>query len=261
MINNNGPQHSIGKGRSRVSDRADRRNRLRVRSVGTAILARASGQLEQFAIRDLSETGVRLIGNARLAETERVRVSLKLDSGTVLLIGEVVRTDPRNAQVAIAFREVSRDALRSIERAIEAMIDGVRVTSPAAVLVLHADNDVRAALERDLSRLDRAASLCATNLETMWSLHDQAANHIAIVIDGELPIDTLDALSHHLVENHPQVRRVLLFGEQLGSIEGTIASRIDAVLRSPWRIRALARAVGVDATDSSMVLFPVESDQ
>jgi hypothetical protein len=118
---------------------------------------------------------------------------------------------------------------------------------------------VRQALERELSRLGRGATLCATSLEAIRAVDDRAVNHVAVIIDATLGDRVVDLVAH-FADAHPQLRRVVLFGEQLGTVDSRIARRVDAVLRAPWRIRALSRAIGIDVTDSSIALLATDLD-
>jgi hypothetical protein len=236
----------------------DRRREPRVRGTGTAIVERiVAAERFELAIRDLSVRGVQLVGRATLVEGERVRVVLELPGGSIALAADVVRTDLQRSQAVLAFRDVPADALASIQRSIEALIASARGGGPAAVVVLHPPGDVRDALERDLARLGKPAHVCGTLVEALWALQAQGARCDAIVIGG----DAAGELLAHLADAAPDVRRVLLFGGQLESIDHAAASRVDAVLRTPWRIRALARAIGVDSPDTSMVLLPVDGEE
>jgi hypothetical protein len=100
----------------------NRRAQPRVRSSGTATIQRASGERAEFAIRDMSANGALLVGCVRLVAGELVRVSLDLEGLAVQLVAAVVRTDPENAQAAIAFRAVTCKALRSFDESIDRMI-------------------------------------------------------------------------------------------------------------------------------------------
>ena len=241
-----------------MEQQIDRRGRPRVRSAGTATVQRGNTR-EKFALRDLSPSGARLVGTARLVEGEPVSVTLELDGVTLALIAEVVRTDPQNSQAAIAFRGVSREAVVAIERAIERIIERARATALPGILVLHPDATVRAALERDISRLDRATTPCAAPLELVWAMQETTARHDALVV-SDSPREVVAEILEYFARHYPTMRRILLFGEQLGSIDHSLSSRVDSVLRTPWRIRSLARALGVSATDSSIAMIPLSED-
>jgi hypothetical protein len=93
-----------------------------------------------------------------------------------------------------------------------------------------------------------------TPLEAMWALTNTVS--INAVIVSSAVGDQSGELFEHLEEHHPAARRILLFGEQLEPVQRSTSSRVHAVLRTPWRIRALARALAIDARDSSMALLP-----
>jgi len=221
--------------------------------MGTATLYRGSGECAALAIRDLSTTGARLVGATGAGEGELVRISLELDAEPVWVTGEITRTDVQNAQVAVGFRETSPAALAAIDQALTRALARARELAHASVLVFHPDAGVRAQLERDLSLLERSATSCGTPLEVMWSLHEPAP-HDTLIASASAP-ETATLLAH-VIDHAPAMRRVLLFGDQLRSVDHALSSRVSAVLRTPWRIRALARALAIDTNDSSMALLP-----
>ena len=224
-----------------------------MRSAGTAIVQRGPGERAEFAIRDLSAKGARLVGATRLVDGERVHVELEIDGAVVSLAAVVVRTDPQLSQAAIEFRDVPEAALDSIVRAIETMIARARDSSAPRVLVVHPDEDVRAALERDLARLSRGAMLAASLDEGRAAAGEYLAAIIADAYAGELLPE--------VAERHPRARRIVLFGDQLGSVDRTWSAQVDAILRTPVRIRALSRALGITTTDSSIALLPQTDDE
>jgi hypothetical protein len=239
-----------------LSETTGGRDRPRVRAAGKAWVQQGSTRAE-FAIRDLSTSGARLIGVTRLPEGERVQVELGLENEVVAVQADVVRVDPQRAEVAVAFRSVPARASELIARAIQTLVERVREAAPPSVLVIHPDSETRAALERDLTHLDRSATLCSTPLEAMWSVDNLSVNHVAAII-GTVLAERANELVMHFSDHHPRVRRILLFGDQLGAVDRAISSRVDAVLRTPWRIRALSRALGMDLADSSIALLPTE---
>jgi hypothetical protein len=245
---------------SKPGEGHERRSQPRLRSSGRAWIYRSPQHSDELVIRDISTTGARVLGTARLYQGEHVGVRMQLGDAVIELVAEVVRTDPQRLEAALMFRNLAAAARTAIEQAIASMIDEVRTGSRPAVLVLHADADVRAALERDLSRLDRGASLCATSLEALWAVDDRSRDHVAVIIDADLG-ERLVAMVGFFAETHPSLRRVLLFKEQLGAVDSAIARQVDAMLRVPWRIRALSRAIGIDSTDSSIALLAAELDE
>jgi hypothetical protein len=242
-----------------LSDTSDRRDRPRVRAAGKAWVLHDNARAE-FAIRDISTSGARLIGATRLPEGVRVDVELKLDNDIVAVQAEVVRVDPQRAEVALAFRAVTARANELIARTIQALVERVRESGPPSVLVIHPDGETRAALERDLTHLDRSATLCASPLEAVWGVDDLSANHVAVIIGTTLG-ERASELVVYFGDHHPHVRRILLFGDQLGAVDRAISNRVDAVLRTPWRIRALSRALGMDLADSSIALLATDPSE
>jgi hypothetical protein len=212
----------------------------------------------QFAIRDLSARGMRLVGPTRLVEGERVLVAFTAGGSELTLDAVVVRTEPQRSQVALEFGDLPKTAAVAIAAAIATLRR--RVASAAAVLVCHGDAEPRAALERDILRLGRIATLCATAGEARSAL-ETATTFAAALIASNLPPAELRELVEQFATGYPHMRRVLLFGAQLGSIDHAISSRIDAVLRMPSRMRPLARALGIDTNDSSLaLLLPTDTE-
>src|SRR5262249_19530871 len=143
--------------------------------------------------------------------------------------------------------------LQTIEDALARALARAREIARSSVLVFHPDADVRAQLERDLSLLERSATPCATPLEVMWAL-DEPIPHDTLIAAADAR-DVAPRLAH--VSERARARRgVLLCGGQLHTSEHEMSSRVSAVLRTPWRIRALARALAIDTNDSSMALLP-----
>ncbi|MGE5186386.1 MAG: PilZ domain-containing protein [Acidobacteriota bacterium] len=234
-------------------DRDERRDDPRAHPAGIATVTRLGREPADFAIRDLSGKGMRLVGATRLVEGELVSVAFDVDGLDVTLDAIVLRTEPQRSQSALEFRRVAPAVAAAIAHAIGKLRQ--RAGTAAAVLVCHDDAETRAALERDILRLGRIARACATLDEARTALADPAAELSAVLLASSLPGEPLRALVEQLAADHPQIRRVLLFGEQLGSLDHAISSRIDAVLRMPPRIRPLARALGIDMNDSSLALL------
>ncbi|HUS28721.1 MAG TPA: PilZ domain-containing protein, partial [Kofleriaceae bacterium] len=198
-----------------------------------------------------STTGARVIGETRLVEGERVQIILEIEGVSIEVFADVVRTEPQNSQAALEFVEVAAEARASIEQALASFIDRVRASSPPTVLVIGASPELFASLERDVAQLGRAAHACATMLETVWALQDRTMVCEAAVLVSDLEAAPLGQVLQHLADQHPDVRRLVLFGDQLSSLDHDASSRVHAVLRTPLRIRPLARALGVNLTDSS----------
>ncbi len=238
-------------------DPDERRDGARAQPPGTAAVTRLGREPAEFAIRDLSAKGMRLVGATRLVEGELVSVAFDAEGVDVTLDALVLRTEPQRSQVALEFRRVSPAAAAAIAHAIGKLRQ--RAGTVASVLVCHDDTETRAALERDILRLGRIARLCATLDDARDVIADPAVELSAVLLASTLPAAPLREVVEQLAADRPHVRRVLLFGEQLGSLDHAISSRIDAVLRMPSRMRPLARALGVDMNDSSLALL-VPSD-
>jgi hypothetical protein len=232
----------------------ERREHPRVGFDGKASIARGPAERFEFALRDLSTTGARVVGATRIIEGERVQVILEIEDSSIEVFADVVRTEPQNSQAALEFVEVSAESAAAIDKALTSFIERVRASSPPTVLVIGASDDVYAALERDLAQLGRASRACATAVEAIRALRDRTTVYEGAVLASELgPVEISEVLEH-LVEKHPDVHRLVLFGEKMSSLPHPASSRVQAVLRTPLRIRALARALGVNLTDSSQAM-------
>jgi hypothetical protein len=212
-----------------------------------------------FAVRDLSAEGARLIGHGKLVEGSRVRLELTLEGVTNVVDAEVLRVDRQRSEAAVLFKNLTPVLRRWIEDSIGALIQRVRAAGPPAVLVLGLPPQRAAALERDLARLERSMRACSSVDEAAAALAEPDRVCAAIVCSEAGNVRIL-ALLRVLRERYPAVKRALLFGEQLESVDKEVSRGVDAVLRTPWRIRALARAIGIDSADSTAAMLPQSDD-
>lgn len=67
-----------------------------------------------------------------------------------------------------------------------------------------------------------------------------------VIIAGDDAPEWPTTLLCHLEQDHPAVRRVLVCGIHVGKLDHASSARIHAVLRTPWHLRGLARAVALD---------------
>jgi ActR/RegA family two-component response regulator len=147
------------------------------------------------------------------------------------------------AEVAVAFRAVSPSTHEQIARSLEAMLMRARALSSPTIIVVHPDQEPRTALERDLARLGKPAHGASTILEAIWHLEDHVVHYEAAIIAADLDANLRAEILCHLEERHPEVRRVLLFGSHVESLDHASSRRVHVVLRTPWRLKGLARAV------------------
>ena len=213
----------------------------------TATITRASRESGAFAVRDLSRGGARLVGHLDVFEGERVMLAIDLEP-PLQLGAEVVHVDRQRKVVEVAFRGVTGDALAHIDRTIADMLDSVRASAPPTVLIVHPTVDVSSALERDLARVGVAARACATLAEIAGQLADPGIRFTGVVAAGSFG-DALGPVLDSLEATRPELRRVILFGDQIEKIDHPAASRVDAVLRTPWRFKGLARALELPSQD------------
>lgn len=215
------------------------------------VRSHASAPRVEVGIRDLSVTGARLVGATELHVFEKLAVDLELPGDTVTVIAEVVRVDTQEAQAAVAFVEVAPQVRDAIDRAIASFLATVAQTAVPVVLVYGVEQDTGEALERDLAQLGRRAQLVANRLEIERTLADASVRCVGIVLGSDAS-DATDVLAF-VAGSFPAVRRIVMFSQQLGALDRTASKLVDAVLRTPLRIRPLARALGIDADRSSMM--------
>lgn len=213
----------------------------------TATIVRPSKESGAFAVRDLAPGGARLVGQLDVFEGELVQLTLELDD-KLTLNAEVTHVDRQRKVVEVAFRGVSEQGLAQIERSIELMIERVRASGPATVLIAHPVVETSSALERDLARVRVAARVCASLDEVPALLVDKSARFIGVIVAGSFG-GALGPMLERLEDEHPDVRRVILFGDQIDKIQHPAANRVDAVLRTPWRFKGLARGLGLPSED------------
>lgn len=232
----------------------DRRSRPRASHLGRATLVSARHREPvQLGIRDLSASGARLVGKTQLLEGEAVRVTLELEGVSVAVPARVARTELQNAQVAVTFESVPADALAIIEHAVAALLERVRTSSRAVVIVVSAGGEIRDALERDLAQLALVAVPCASLSDAAPALDNGCE---AIILESDTVGAALGPALLQLAQQHPKVRRIVLFADKIEALDRASSGAVDAVLRRPVRIRALARALGIRDTDSSVALLP-----
>lgn len=195
----------------------------------------------------MSTGGARLVGAVEFHVFETIAIDLELSDETITVIAKVVRVDTQQAQAAVELVAVTPANRDAIDRALSTFLATVRQAEVPIVLIYGVDSETADALERDIAQLARRARRVATRAEIEPALAEASA-----IILGSDATDVL-ALA---AASYPNVRRVVMFGEQLGALDRTASRLVDAVLRTPPRIRPLSRALGIDAADRSSVMKP-----
>ena len=211
----------------------------------TITLTRSTKETGSFAIRDLSPGGARLVGTLDVFEGERVELAFELDA-PLSISAEVVRVDRQRKVVEVAFKGVTGDALAKIEKSIAEMIERVRASAPATVLIAHPQLEMSSALERDLARVGVGARVCATLADVTDELRDASVRYLGVIVAGSFG-EALGPMLETIEKT--DLRRVILFGDRIEKIEHPAVGRVDAVLRTPWRFKGLARALGLPSED------------
>jgi hypothetical protein len=212
-----------------------------------ATVVRSTKQRGAFAVRDLSPTGARLIGELELFEGELVQLTIELNE-PLEIAAEVVHIDRQRKVLEVAFRQVTEAALAQIERSIAVMLERVRGQAPRTVLIIHPDLEVSSALERDLARVGVASRVTATLADAVQHATDSAIDCIGVIVAGSFG-EPLGPVLQSLEEARADLRRVILFGDQIDKLEHPATRRVDAVLRTPWRFKGLARALDLPSED------------
>lgn len=212
-----------------------------------ATMVRASKERGAFAVRDLAPDGARLVGQLDVYEGEQVQVSIELDE-VLLVLAEVVHVDRQRKVVQVAFRGLTDETRAQIDRAIVQMIERARASAPRTVLIVHPTVDVSNALERDLARVRVAAIVCASLADLDDRLEDKAVRFIGVIVSGSFG-EQLGPVLERLEQTRADLRRVILFGDQIEKIEHPAAARVNAVLRTPWRFKGLSRALELPSDD------------
>jgi hypothetical protein len=212
----------------------------------SATLVRVSTERGAFAVRDLSATTVRLVGQLGVFEGERVQLILELATPLQVSV-DVVHVDRQRKVVEVAFRELTDDARAQIEGSITALIERVSTSTPT-VLIAHPTVDVSSALERDLARVGVSSRICTTLQDATTQLADPSEHLIGVIVAGSFG-DAVGPMLQHVEGTRADLRRVILFGDHIEKIEHPATGRVDAVLRTPWRFKGLARALGLPAED------------
>jgi hypothetical protein len=212
-----------------------------------ATIVRSTKQTGACAVRDLSPTGARLIGELELFEGELVQLTIELDE-PLEIAAEVVHVDRQRKVLELAFRQVTEAALAQIERSIAVMLERVRGQAPRTVLIIHPDLEVSSALERDLARVGVASRVTATLADAVQHATDTAIDCIGVIVAGSFG-EPLGPVLQSLEAARADLRRVILFGDQIDKLEHPAARRVDAVLRTPWRFKGLARALDLPSED------------
>lgn len=207
-----------------------------------ATLVRGTKERGVYAVRDLSRTGARLVGALDVFEREPVLLMIEL-AEPLTLTAEVMRVDRQRKVVEVEFRGVTAEALARIDESIAVML---KSTTSSTVLVVHPAVAMSSALERDLARVRVGARVLGTLQGVDAAL--AGGDFIGIVVSGSLgePVGPILELCE---TTYPQVRRVLLFDEQIAKLEHPATRRVDAVLRTPWRFKGLARALDLPSDD------------
>ena len=201
-------------------------------------IVRFSNERGVFAVRDLAPGGARLVGELPVFEGERVQLQLEL-AKPLQVNADVTTVDRQRKVVEVVFRDVPDDVLAQIEREIAEMLAAVKPSAPV-VLIVHPEVEVSSALERDLAKVGVAARVLGTLQDTNL---DDVSGAILAGSFGEALGPLLERLEA------ANVKRIILHGDQIAKIEHPAANRVDAVLRTPWRWKGLARALGLPSED------------
>ena len=223
---------------------AGRREFLRTRTLAitACVIARATRR-SVSSVESLSAGGAVLVGDLALSPGEEIQVLLGIGGAPVLVSARVVRIHGRTERqtaIAVAFLDVPRDIEGRIQVLVLSALDRERAGSRPAVVVIGADAELRAKLERDFERLGRDMVVAATALEVIWHLEDRDRTYDAVLVDLDREPAELKLL-RHIAESHPAVARIAM------SCGPSQSSAIQSLLTKPFDSTALANALRVPA--------------
>lgn len=231
-----------------MSGEQDRRHTTRARGdLGTAILMRHRATTS-FTVENISTTGVLLRGVVELSAGEIVRVLLHLAGEvSVGVAAEVTRVEEiadGGWRVALRFRDVELSIQARLDAIVRRAVDRHLASGPATVVVIDNDPVACTVAELDLQTLGFAMFRARTSLEVIRALADPSRRVRAVVVSTSLVAVHTSVMLRHLVDEHPGVRRILLHGPE-ANVSDFSTLQVEAFLRKPWDLGALAIALGV----------------
>jgi hypothetical protein len=221
-------------------DPKERRRHKRAEVPAVAKVFAGERFLGVFAVSDLSEGGVALLGEALLVPGERVRLEIQLAGRSPLaLAARVLRrqvSSPKTRRCALIFDHPPAEQVAALAAA-------VAVTEPgpaATVLVVWGRPSGGPALERELVSAGHRALLATTPLDAAAWLRGRGHTIAHALIDhGVARTDEWDFLQY-LIDHHPHIRRLLL-------VDGVESFRMNFILRAGLAQAVLERPFSASA--------------
>lgn len=190
----------------------NRRNHQRVDLGATATLLQHDDMVGRFTVQNLSAGGALLTGAHGVEPEAPLQVLLELPNGDFLAIGAAVR---RRADVgslvalAVAFEHITADSEDRIQESLLAHLDRRYREEHPAILIVDADPSARRTVIDRLADTRHRTIPCPAPLDAMRVLEigDEFVEAVVVRdgLDGSHP-----ELLTWVVENHPQVRPILL---------------------------------------------------
>lgn len=227
----------------------DRRPDVNPRGVpGTAVAMTRTATLE-FAIDNISTSGMLLVGRQASQVGDRVRLLIHVEGEPSLGISaEVVEINPREggyAKVAVAFREPDPAIRQRVYRLVLLAIRRGWISASPAVLVIADDPTIADRVEHEVAVHGLVAAHASTALGVVERLQDPAVPIGCALVAAQLARVNTFALLGLLAEEYPCVRRVMLLRRGLTASDEPASTRANSLVSVPWQPDALLTAIGL----------------
>jgi hypothetical protein len=226
---------------------SERRRHRRVEVPAVAAVFSRGQRLGVFGVRDLSQGGVSIVGDALLVPSERIELLLQLPARpTLALAGRVLRrqvSSPKARSCAVVFEQLTGEQTASLSAAlVTAELKG----PPASVLVVWRRAGAGSPLERELIGAGHHPLFATTPLEGAAWLQVPGTRIGTVLVDSSLTKSGDWDFLQFLREQHASLRRLLIV-DAVGSFRLNLMLRTglaEAVLEPPFRAAALGRKLG-----------------
>lgn len=227
---------------------SDRRSDARTRGIrGTAVALTRLATLE-FAIENLSTSGMLLVGRRALPLGEQLRLLVHLERepslGVTVQVARIDVRQPGHCKVAVIFCEVDRTVRQRIHQLVVAALRRDWIAACPAVLVVDDDAAIRDRMEQELGGYGLLALRASTAAEVMDRLQDPSVQVGCALVATQLARVNTVALLGVLADEYPTVRRVLLLRVEPAPASWAASTNTHAYLSVPWEPTSLLSAIG-----------------
>src|SRR5262249_51379796 len=144
-----------------------------------AVIRTGAVKSDDYRVTNLSAGGALIVGRPQVEIGERIDLQLMISKERALeLHATVVRIEHESkdvAGIALAFRELSARDRQTLEKLVEFSLESSRARGQSYVLVVDGEEEMREAMQRDLSALGRRAASAGFFLNALRWLQDPAA--------------------------------------------------------------------------------------